>query len=119
VANPAKRRGDQWERDVVEFLQAAGLAKAERAYGAGRQDDRGDIAGVQDWVLECKNHKAMDLAGWMAEALVEQANAGTRFTAVVIKRRNKPAKDGYVVMSLEQLAGLIQELQQGRKGEKA
>jgi hypothetical protein len=38
----------------------------------------------------------------MDEALVEQKNAKKRFGISIIKRRNKSAKEAYVVMTLEQ-----------------
>ena len=110
MSNPQKAKGSQWERDVVKYLKETGHRWVERAYGAGRQDDRGDITGLPGWVLECKNHKAMDLAGWIAEANVERANANAEYTVVVVKRKGKPAANGYVVMELEQFSRILREL---------
>ena len=95
-----KARGSQFERDVARYLAAHGHPYAERAYGAGRSDDRGDIDGMPGWVVECKAHKAMALAGWVDEAVREAANAGGAVPVVVAKRRGRPTGDAYVVMRL-------------------
>ena len=67
MTNPAKRKGSTFELDVVKFMREQGFP-AERAYGAGRPDDRGDIVGVPGFVVECKNHARLELAVWCDEA---------------------------------------------------
>ena len=114
VSNPQKIKGSQYERDVVAYLQANGFPNAQRLYGAGRQDDRGDItfggpsAGL--FVLEAKNHKTHDFSGWLQEAEVERQNAGAKYAFVVAKRRGKPAGESYVLTTLDQLATLMAQL---------
>lgn len=107
MTNAAKRKGSAYERECVAFLKANGHPNAERAYGAGRRDDVGDIDGIEDLTIECKNQKALALAAWMEELATEQANKRTRFGCLFIKRRNRGVADSYVVMSLEQFASLI------------
>jgi len=109
MTSPQARKGSQFERDVVAYLQAHGHPYAERHYGSGRPDDVGDIDGVVGWTLELKNHKAMDLAGWADEAERERVNGRQSFAAVIAKRRNRPSGDAYVVMSLDTLARLLAE----------
>jgi len=106
-----KARGSQFERDVAQFLREHGHPYVERAYGAGRSDDRGDLDGLPRWTLEVKACRALDLAGWMDEAHREQTNAGTEYTAVVAKRRNRPVADAYVVMRLRDWARLVGEME--------
>ena len=43
MTTPSKRKGSQYERDVVKWLISMGYPCAERAYGAGRHDDVGDL----------------------------------------------------------------------------
>ena len=43
MSSPQKIKGSQYERDVVKWLRSMGYPCAERAYGAGRHDDVGDI----------------------------------------------------------------------------
>jgi hypothetical protein len=107
MANPSKRKGSAFELDVVRYLQANGHPYAERTYGAGRPDDRGDIDGIPGWVIECKNEKSTDLAGWCTEAAAEAVNARRSWWAAIAKRRNRPVCDSYVVMTLAQFARLV------------
>lgn len=109
MTSPERRTGDGWERAIVAYLREHGFPFAERAYGAGRPDDVGDIAGLPGWCLEAKAHKTMDLAGWADEAAKEAENARCPWWAVIAKRRNRPAGDAYVVMSLAQFAELLAE----------
>jgi hypothetical protein len=104
-----RRKGSTFEVAIVTYLREHGFPFAERAYGAGRPDDRGDIDGVPGWVLEAKCHREIDLAGWVTEATAEATNARSHFWAVIAKRRNRPVSDAYVIMSLSQFARLLAE----------
>jgi hypothetical protein len=107
MTSPQRRKGTGFELEVVNFLRTHGHREAERAYGAGRPDDRGDIVGIAGWCLELKNHKEMDLAGWATEAAAEAQNARCPWWAVIAKRRNRAVAEAYVVMTLEQFARLL------------
>jgi Holliday junction resolvase len=105
-----KRKGSAFERDVVAVLQAAGHRYAQRAYGAGRPADIGDIDGLPRFAFECKARRALDLAGWIDEAVTEAANAGPGVTPVVVaKRRGKSTADAYAVLRLRDFVRLILE----------
>ena len=105
----AKAKGSQYERDVVHYFQDNGFPEAERAYGGGRPDDVGDLANVPGVTGEIKNHKDIDLAGFMDEAKREQANARTPYGVAIIKRRMKPVAESYVVLTLEQFSRLLRD----------
>ena len=107
MTSPQARKGATFERDVVEFFRANGHPYVERAYGAGRPDDVGDLDGVPGWALELKNHQKLALSGWLEEAEVERVNARARFAAVIAKRRGKNAGQSYVVMTLATFAELL------------
>ena len=109
MTSPQKRKGSQFERDVVEFLKVNGHPYAERHYGAGRPDDVGDIDGIPGWTLEVKNHRALELAGWLAEAEAERVNGRQRFGGVIFKRRGRPTADSYVLLDLTTFARLLAE----------
>ena len=87
MSNPQKVKGDKAERDVAGYLAAHGFPYAERAYGAGRPDDVGDIDGIPGVVVEVKNHKALTIPAWLNELEVEMSNARAVHGAVVAKRR--------------------------------
>jgi hypothetical protein len=107
--NRAKRKGTGWETTLVEFLRANGAPHAERRAQGGTKD-RGDIAGIPGLVIEAKAEKAVNLAGWIAEAEVERVNDGSDVAVVWAKRvRKAGAADGYIVMTPECLVRLLVE----------
>lgn len=101
-----KRKGSRFERDVVAFLAAHGFPDAERAYGAGRIDDVGDISGVPDFTIQCRNTKTLELAAALNDAERQRARARSPYSVVVHKRRNRPTCDSYVTMTLAQFCAL-------------
>jgi hypothetical protein len=109
MANPQKRKGSQFERDVAEYMSHHGHPFVERAYGAGRPDDRGDLTGLPGWCLELKNHRSIDLAGWSNEAEAERVNGRCQHAAVIASRRGKPTAQSYVVMDLATFAAILAE----------
>ena len=107
MTSPQARKGATYERGVAEYFRANGHPYVERAYGAGRPDDVGDLDGVPGWALELKNHKTLALSGWLDEAESERVNARARFAAVIAKRRGKSVGQSYVVMTLDTFAALL------------
>ena len=106
MTTPEKAKGSQFERDVAKFLAENGFPYAERRYGAGNTQDKGDINGLPGLVIECKNHKSLNLPQWLREAETERGHAKADYGIVVAKRRGKGASDAYVVMDLASFARL-------------
>lgn len=102
----SKRKGTAFETAVVDFLRCHGFPYAERRALRGVRDT-GDIAGIIGWVLELKNCREMDLAGWMTEAQKEAMNDGSWRHAVIHKRRSKGVRDAYVTLPLWVFADLL------------
>lgn len=102
-----RAKGTRFESDVVDVLRAWFPWVERRAPSGAR--DRGDIAGVPGFALECKNAARMELAAWVDEALTEAEHAGSTYGAVVHKRRGKPAERAYVTMELRGFAALLRE----------
>jgi Holliday junction resolvase len=109
MTHPSARKGSTFERALVAYLQEHGFPYAERAYGAGRPADVGDIDGLPGIVLEAKACRALELAAWVDEAERERLNARADYSIVVAKRRNKPTADAYAVLPLWQLVRLLRE----------
>lgn len=82
----SKQRGTAAETAVVRYLQSNGFPYAERRALAGI-NDKGDVSGMPGCVLEVKNCKRTELAGWVDELDQEMKNAGAYIGAVVHKRR--------------------------------
>lgn len=108
MTTPQKAKGSQWERDVVNYL-SDWFPAVERRFGAGAQDDKGDLMGIPYTVIECKNHKTFNLPAWMDRLKEQMENANAFRGVVIIKRRNKPTADAYAVMPLTQFAELLKE----------
>jgi hypothetical protein len=108
VSNPAKRKGDAYERSIIEYLRSEGFT-VDRTR-AGWSDDRGDIHGIGGLVLECKNHKTLALSGWLEELRVEMVNAGCDMGAVVHKRRgSQEGGEQYATLPLKLLVQLLRK----------
>lgn len=108
------QKGATFEQDTADYLAAAlGDDRIERRVKHGT-NDRGDIAGLRIHgrrvVVECKNHKRMELAEWVDEAETERGNDDADYGIVVHKRRGcGKAKFGgnYVTMTLETFAAIV------------
>jgi hypothetical protein len=99
MANPSKRKGSDFEREIVHFLQDNGLAAAERVplSGAAGGSHTGDIdcpVRGTDRKLECKRRARAfgTLYGWM----------GDNFALVLRDDRTEPL----VLMRLKDFAEL-------------
>lgn len=86
--NRSKAKGTAAETAVARWLQTNGHPHAERRTLHGA-NDRGDIAGLPGVVVEIKNCKTVDLAGWVDELQIEMANADAGIGAVIHKRRGR------------------------------
>jgi hypothetical protein len=105
MANPSKKKGSLFEREVCEYLRAY-FPAVERRVLAGALD-RGDVAGLPDWAVEVKATRDIDLAGALNEAEREANNAGAIWYAAIIKRRNRNIGQAYVTMPLYLWAELV------------
>lgn len=106
-----KTKGNAFERDLLLYLRNEGY-DAERLRLAGSEDE-GDIVlkvGGLPFIIEAKNKKRMDLAGFVREAEKEARNysahrkagvPGANFAAVV-KKRNAGTGEAYVVVPLHE-----------------
>ena len=62
----ARERGARAERQVVAVLRAHGIP-ADRAYGEGRQDDRGDIDGLPEFYVQVRCRTEIRRHAWWKE----------------------------------------------------
>ena len=110
MTSAAKRKGSQYERDVVKWLRSMGYPCAERAYGAGRHDDVGDIDGINGVVIECKNEKAIRIPQYLRELEDEMTHADAETGVVLIKKRGTSnISESYAVMPAELWVNLLKQ----------
>jgi len=111
AANKAK--GSRWERELEDYLNAAGM-HARRLPRAGSKDI-GDVSiTVGDFVIvvEAKNVKAANMADFLRQADVESDHYEDKYgvptvPVVVTKTRQKGAGEGRVTMTLDTLIDLL------------
>jgi hypothetical protein len=93
----------------VKYLREHGFPYAERRALHGTTD-KGDITGCGPVVFEVKNHKALDLAGWLKELETEMVNADVQVGAVIAKKRGTTnVGDWYAVLPVRVLVELLKE----------
>ena len=82
----SKDKGTWFETLITKGIQAY-IPDAHRLGEQGVYD-KGDIwlPRARRYVVECKNEKRTDLAGWAKEAQVEATNAGKPFWVIAHKR---------------------------------
>lgn len=107
MTGPAKRKGDQAEREVAALIQDLTGIPARRKLGAGRADDVGDID-FPDTVIQVANYS--DLVRAVREkvpaCVVQQERAGAIFGATFLRRRGG---QWVVVLTPEQWATYARE----------
>lgn len=106
MANPNGRKGSAFETACIDYMRRNGFPYAERRVPTGNRD-RGDLGGVPGLCLEFKNHKLIDLAGFMDEVVAEKANAAAQVGAAVVKRRNYGVDRAYFVCEFSQGLDLL------------
>jgi hypothetical protein len=106
----SRSKGTAWETAICRYLVESGFPGVERRALAGVAD-RGDIAGLTDWVIEAKNCARTELGSWVDEAAIEAANADVPYGVVWHHRRGKgsPA-DGFVTMRGADFVQLLRAL---------
>jgi hypothetical protein len=113
MVNKPKIKGTAAETAVVNYVRENGFPHAERRALSGTQD-KGDVAGIIDNVIEVKNCARDGLPQWIDETEVERINAKARYGVCWHKRRGKgsPA-DWFVTMRGEQYLAILRALGYG------
>ena len=108
-----KDKGTAWETAICAYLRET-FPQVERRTLGGSQD-KGDIAGIPEVVIEAKNTVRLDLAGAIAEVEAEVRNARATVGVAWIKRKGKTSPGaGYVVMTGEMFVALLKSSTLGR-----
>lgn len=104
-----KQKGTAAETAVVRWLRDNGFPYAERRALTGSAD-QGDVTGCGPVVIEVKNHKTLDLAGWVRELEVEMGNAKVDFGTVVAKKRGTTDPgEFYAILPFRVFVALLKE----------
>lgn len=112
----ARRKGAQWEIDLVKGLREAGF-DAERLHLNGK-DDEGDIVvrhGGRYFTIEAKATKALNASTFIEEVTVESLNftkhrdlpPATAHPVVFWKRARRPFQQGLAILTIEEYLRLV------------
>lgn len=109
MVSKAKQKGTAAETAVVRWLKDNGFPYAERRALHGTAD-KGDITGCGPVVFEVKNHKTLDLAGWVKELEAEMVNAKVDTGCVVAKKRGTTDPgEFYAILPFRIMVGLLKQ----------
>lgn len=92
-----KRKGYEYEIDCCDFVRPE-YPNVERNGTRYGPKDRGDLANMGDWTIQCKNTKVDQWAKWFQATLVQSTNNETRWWAVVRKARNQNVRESLFCM---------------------
>lgn len=109
MSSKSKIRGTRWESEVRDYLNSAGFETFRPALHGGQ--DKGDIFGLRDWAIQCRDTARIDLAGSVNDGLEQAANKGAPFFAVITKRRRKPVGAAYVTLDLTEFTEILKRLE--------
>jgi hypothetical protein len=106
MANPAKRKGDNGEREAAVILSDLTGFPVRRKLGAGRQDDTGDLDGIPNHAIQVANWADTAAAARIKPrgAEVQAKNANADYAATLVRFRGGTWR---VVLTLEQWAKYI------------
>lgn len=106
----SKQKGTLAETAVAEFLKQTFPAVERRTLSGA--NDKGDIAGVPNCVVEVKNQRTYKIHEWMKETETERINAEADLGILVIKPNGvgvSKVNQWWAVVSLETITKLIED----------
>jgi len=112
----AKQKGTLAETAVADYLRKT-FPNVERRSLSGK-NDKGDIAGVPNSVIEVKNHKTYKLAEWMKETEIERMNAKAELGILVVKPNRvgvSQVNQWWALIPLEIITQLIKEFESAKR----
>lgn len=107
MANPAKRKGDAAERELAGLLQDMLGINVRRKLGAGRQDDTGDLDGL-NCTAQVKSYRdtTRAISDGLKDIRDQTLRDGSNYGVVFARR---PGGQWIAVMQLEDFAYLYRE----------
>ena len=121
MSNPQKNKGDKAEREACALLTEFTGYEVERRFGAGMENDKGDLVGIPDTVIQIANWKDTNAAVLQKprEAEQQRINAKANHAVTLVRYTKRPGcKHGdnwRVVQTIEQFARLINEIEHLKK----
>jgi hypothetical protein len=113
VSNPAKRKGTDWENEVVALMHKGGIPAAHREVLHGPKDV-GDVGGLA-LAVSCKATARMELPAALREAK-KQAITAEKWLAVVFwKVARRPASEALMVCDAKTGVELLRAYEESKR----
>ncbi len=109
MANPSRARGTRFEVACADYLRSAGFPECFRMATAG-EHDCGDLGGLPQVAVECRDRARLDLAGNVADANRRAIEKKVPYGFTIMKKRGAPIADSYVACDLETFAAILAAL---------
>jgi len=112
----SKHKGTLAETAVADYLKQTFSAVERRTLSGA--NDKGDIAGVPNCVIEVKNQRSYKIHEWMKETETERVNAVANLGVLVIKPNGVGVANvdkWWAVVSLETITKLIKEFDSAKR----
>lgn len=107
-----RMKADRYLTDICGYLISQGLLVAPRAYRRSAEDhEYSEIRGLDEFCIRLNRSYKMDLSGSMDDLKRDTADDGREFGALVQFRSARGAPEQYVVVSLEDFAGIAKRLE--------
>ena len=106
----SKQKGTLAETAVADYFKQTFSAVERRTLSGA--NDKGDIAGVPNCVVEVKNQRTYKIHEWMKETETERINAEADLGILVIKPNGvgvSKVNQWWAVVSLETITKLIED----------
>ena len=106
----SKQKGTLAETAVADYLKQTFSAVERRTLSGA--NDKGDIAGVPNCVVEVKNQRTYKIHEWLKETETERINAEVDLGILVIKPNGvgvSKVNQWWAVVSLETITKLIED----------
>lgn len=121
MTNKSKAKGTAWETALVNYFRSKPWWRAERLTLSGKEDEGDIVVYPTDHervvIVEAKAERQMNLSAYVLEAEREASNYAKHrdlehvpHWIVVVKRRNKPAGQAYVVTTLDEFYRQVEGL---------
>lgn len=112
----SKQKGTLAETAVADYLRQTFPAVERRTLSGA--NDKGDLSGVPNCVIEVKNQRSYKIHEWMKETEIERVNAAANLGVLVIKPNGVGVSNvdkWWAVVSLETITRLIEELESAKR----
>ena len=112
----SKQKGTLAETAVADYLRQTFPAVERRTLSGA--NDKGDLSGVPNCVIEVKNQRSYKIHEWMKETEIERVNAAANLGVLVIKPNGVGVSNvdkWWAVVSLETITKLIEELESAKR----